>query len=443
MRGGLTAAPVLRAIPPAFDRWLNGPADAPIAVALSGGGDSLALLHLAKAWADHAGRRLVALTVDHGLNPASAGWTRFAAERAARLGVAHRTLVWTGAKPTTGLPAAARAARHALLADAARAEGAVVILMGHTADDLMEAEAMRRTGVSAPSPRVWSPSPAWPEGRGVFLLRPLLTHRRAELRALLTALGETWIEDPANDDPRFARTRARRRLAASGAMPPPVVEAVAPWAGLADVREGLAGDLTVPRHPLSARSPETRRALGALATCAAGTTRAPGAAQLDRIAARLAAGDNFAAGLAGARIEARGPTVIFCREAGERVRRALQPAPLPRGESVFDGRFEVTCAAADHRIGFLAGHAARLPPEQRKRLAAIPAGARGAMPAIISPNGDITCPPLTDSGLAEPGLAESGAVCIRRLTFSRLCATLGGAEDEASIWRVAKLTPGP
>src|SRR6185312_17401447 len=132
------------------------------------------------------------LSVDHRLNPASAEWTGFAAERAARLGVACRAIAWDGRKPATGLPAAARAARHALLAEAARAEGAAVVLMGHTADDVIEAALMRRAGVSAGSPRAWSPSPAWPQGRGVFLLRPLLGRRRAELRALLAGLGETW-----------------------------------------------------------------------------------------------------------------------------------------------------------------------------------------------------------------------------------------------------------
>jgi tRNA(Ile)-lysidine synthase len=433
VRGGLSAAPDPIAVPPAFERRLNGPTAAPVALALSGGGDSLALLHLAKRWADRAGRRLVALTVDHRLDPASAGWTRFAAERADRLGIAHRTLVWQGPKPATGLPAAARAARHALLADAARAEGAAVILMGHTADDLAEAEAMRRAGASAPSPRAWSPSPAWPEGRGVFLLRPLLALRRAELRALLVTLGESWIDDPANDDPRFARSLARRRLATRSAPAPTAVEAVAPWPGLDAVRQGLAGELTVPRQLLATGGDETRRALGALALCAAGTTRAPGAAQLERIAARLATGGDFTASLAGARIEARGAAVRFCREAGERVRRMIEAAPLPLGESVFDGRLEIDAVAAEHRIGFLSGSAARLPPDQRGRLALVPAGARGALPAVFSPDGAVTCPLLGDGG----------RVVARSLTFSRLCATLGVIQDEASLWRVAKLTPGP
>ena len=72
--------------------------------------------------------------------------------------------------------------------------------MGHTASDLAEAAAMRAEGSTTPSPREWAPSPAWPEGRGVFLLRPMLHLARGEIRAWLAARGQTWIEDPANAD---------------------------------------------------------------------------------------------------------------------------------------------------------------------------------------------------------------------------------------------------
>src|SRR6185437_3124426 len=84
--------------------------------------------------------------------------------------------------------------------------------MGHTADDLLEAAAMRTEGSTVPDPREWALSPAWPEGRGVFVLRPLLETRRAELREWLSVRGETWIDDPANEDARFARSRARSLL---------------------------------------------------------------------------------------------------------------------------------------------------------------------------------------------------------------------------------------
>ncbi|MGH6972723.1 MAG: ATP-binding protein, partial [Caulobacteraceae bacterium] len=90
MRGALTLERLEAEI--GLGRWLNGPADAPVAVAVSGGGDSIALLHLAKAWADRAGRTLVALSVDHRLQSASADWCRFAADRADVLRVPYRIL---------------------------------------------------------------------------------------------------------------------------------------------------------------------------------------------------------------------------------------------------------------------------------------------------------------------------------------------------------------
>ncbi len=197
-----------------LDRRLLRDCAQPVAVALSGGGDSLALLLLATGWARAAGRPLLVLTVDHRLRVESAAWTEGCAVTARRLGHPFRALAWTGDKPATGLPAAARAARHALLADAAREAGARVILMGHTADDdLREAGLMRAEGSTTPDPREWTPSPAWPQGRGVFLLRPMLGVRRAHIRDWLTARGERWIDDPANEDAAYARPRARRALA--------------------------------------------------------------------------------------------------------------------------------------------------------------------------------------------------------------------------------------
>jgi tRNA(Ile)-lysidine synthase len=196
----------------ALDRRLRPVAAAPLAVGFSGGGDSLALLILTLDWARAQGRAVVSLTVDHQLNPASAAWTAAAAARAQALGARAQALAWTGDKPSAGLPAAARAARHALLADAARAAGARVLLLGHTRDDLAEAAAMRAEGSTVSDPREWSPSPAWPQGRGVFALRPLLAVGRAEIRDWLSARGETWLDDPANEDLKYARARARRRL---------------------------------------------------------------------------------------------------------------------------------------------------------------------------------------------------------------------------------------
>ena len=147
------------AIAARLDARLRSDSSAPLAVGLSGGSDSLALCLIAAAWARAHGRRLIVFTVDHRLRPESADWTRICAGHAARLGADFQALAWTGDKPATGLPAAARTVRHALLAQAARQAGAQVILLGHTADDRAEAVAMRREGGSVPDPREWAP--AW------------------------------------------------------------------------------------------------------------------------------------------------------------------------------------------------------------------------------------------------------------------------------------------
>ncbi len=413
-----------------FDLRLNAPDGGPVAVAVSGGGDSLGLMLAAKAWADRAGRPLLALTVDHALQAAGADWARFVGDRARRLGIAHRTLVWRGDKPVSGVPAAARAARHALLADAARAAGARVILMGHTADDADEAAAMRAAGARVPTPRAWSPSPAWPEGRGVFLLRPLLPVRRAALRAWLAALGETWIEDPANDDPGFLRARIRRRLAAG--VEPGQAPAEGPSAAcvaLDLVKTGPAGDLEVPRAMLS--PPGARRLVAALCVCAGGGSRVPRGAALDRLLARLRSNETFTAVLAGARVAAQPEWVRFCREPGELRRRDLGHAPLQPGENVFDGRFVLAIDAPGWSVRPLRGLAARLPAAERRRLADLPAEARGALPLAIRPDQAPTCPVL----------AQDGPIRVSCLTRTRLFAALGAIPDEASIWRVAKSQP--
>src|SRR5216117_3909702 len=117
-----------------FAHWKSAPA---LVLAVSGGPDSVALMWLAARWrrALARGPRLIAVTVDHGLRPEGAAEAREVKRLARSLDLPHRTLRWTGPKPRTGLPAAARAARYRLLAQAARASGATHILTAHTRDD--------------------------------------------------------------------------------------------------------------------------------------------------------------------------------------------------------------------------------------------------------------------------------------------------------------------
>jgi tRNA(Ile)-lysidine synthase len=392
----------------------------PIAVAFSGGGDSLALLLAARQWADANGRRLLALTVDHRLQPRGAEWAVWCAECAARLGVAHRTLVWIGAKPVAGLSAAARLARHRLLADAARDAGAAVILLGHTADDLSEAALMRVAGSTTPDPRPWSPSPVWPQGRGLFLLRPMLGLRRMSLRLALAALGETWIEDPANADPGSARARARRSL--SGAEPPP--PACLPARPMTiGFQEGPAGDLDLPAAGLAPAD------LGAALLCAAGTDRPPRGESLGRLWARARSGEAFTATLAGARIDGDGRRLRIVRDIRDHRRTDLTPVRLPAGVAiVWDGRIELLARAPGAVVGPLAGRARRLPPELRNAILRLPAAVRPALPLITH----------ADGALELPTLPGGGRTAAWSLSGSRLAAARGAIVNERAIRHMAK-----
>ena len=414
---------------PSLDRRLARHSAAPLIVALSGGGDSLALLLAARIWADAAGRRLLAVTVDHRLQAAGAAWAAGCQDRCRRLGVDHRTLVWSGSPPDTGLAAAARRARHALIADAARAAGARVILIGHTADDRIEARLMRGDGGSVSEPREWSPSPVWPEGRDLFILRPLIDVRRAALREILRQADETWIDDPANDDLRHPRARARIALAGGGEASP--AERLSAAAGLPEhLATGPAGDLSLPRQALRRSPPAARSALiGAALLCAAGTARPPRGERLARLVARLDDGAPFAATLAGARVEAGDAFIRILREVGE-IRRASEgPLPLPAGAGlVWDGRFEIEARAPGLSVGALEGRASRLDSAGLEALKRVPVQVRKSLPALIDETGAVTCPSL----VAEP------RVVVQSLVFPRLAAALGAIEDEAAIGRVAE-----
>jgi len=382
-----------------FDKHLLRDSRRPLAVGLSGGGDSLALTLLADAWARGTGRELAILTVDHGLQAQSAAWTQACAEIAGRLGRPFRALPWAGEKPASGLPAAARRARHRLLAEAARDAGAGVILLGHTADDLAEAGVMRSAGATTPDPRPWSPSPVWPEGRGLFLLRPLLGVARADLRNWLRARGETWIEDPANADPRYARSRARL----CGAAAPATVPQDAPLA-LAGLATEHAGVISVPRPVLrEAPDEDVRRFVGLASVCAGGGERLPATARVARAAEMISGAGAFVATLAGARIEGDNGSVRIFREPGESGRGGLAPMTPP---GVWDGRFEI---ASGREIRRLAGLARRLSPSDQAALRDIPAAARGALPAIVEADGGVRLAPL-DSLVRDRFRAAAGLV---------------------------------
>jgi tRNA(Ile)-lysidine synthase len=427
----------------AMDRRLDAAGTAPVALALSGGGDSMALLHMAAAWTRARGRPLLALTVDHGLNPESAAWTRFAGEAAERAGAAWRPLVWTGLKPTTGLPAAARAARHARLAEAGRTGGASVLLVAHTADDERESARLRLETPSHGRLREWGPSPAWPEGRGVFILRPLLNARRADLRAWLAAQGVRWLEDPANADLRFARARIRARIRAGAegegggglddsAPDRPDDDAPEAPPGLAalaqEIEIGADGRMTLPRAALLGHPAAERLLAMALLTAAGGETP-PRSAAVRALLQRLRAETSLVATLAGAQARANGDIISIVREAGAYARAPAPLLALRAGETgVWDGRFEIM-AAEGGLVRPLAGSAARLHPEDKARLLRVEASARPALPVFWRNE-------LAQDGSGSPRLPQpfgAGPAFARALAGGRLKAACGLVEHERDI----------
>ena len=189
-----------------FADWKAAPA---LLLAVSGGPDSMALMWLVARWRNAMARgpRLIAVTVDHGLRSEAAAEARDVKRLARSLDVPHRTVRWTGAKPKTGLPAAARAARYRLLAQAARAGGATHILTAHTRDDQAETLLMRMlrgSGISGLAAMARES-----ERDGVRLARPFLNVSKSQLIATLNKAGIGFADDPTNRDQNFTRPRLR------------------------------------------------------------------------------------------------------------------------------------------------------------------------------------------------------------------------------------------
>ena len=156
------------------------------------------------------GPRLIAVTVDHGLRAEAAAEARHVKRLARSLNLPHRTLRWTGAKPKTGLPAAARAARYRLLVQAARANGATHVLTAHTRDDQAETLLMRMlrgSGIAGLAAMARES-----ERDGLLLARPLLNVSKSQLIATLKKARISFADDPTNRDLNFTRPRIRAVL---------------------------------------------------------------------------------------------------------------------------------------------------------------------------------------------------------------------------------------
>jgi tRNA(Ile)-lysidine synthase len=204
-------------------------AEPALVLAVSGGPDSTALLHLMARWRARLqpAPRLVAVTVDHGLRPEAKREAAAVKQLCAKLGVEHVTMRWTGEKPTTGIQEAARHARYRLLHTAARRAKAGCVVTAHTLDDQSETVLFRMArgsglaGLCGMARRVAMNSTggadrgdAGATDRPLLLVRPLLDIPKARLIVTLREAGIAFADDPGNADPRFTRARLRRLMPA-------------------------------------------------------------------------------------------------------------------------------------------------------------------------------------------------------------------------------------
>lgn len=181
-----------------------------VAIAVSGGPDSMALMLLADRWARQRGGEAWGLTVDHGLRPESAEEARIVAGWLAARAIPHATLAWTGDKPRSGVQEAARDARYRLLADWCRARGCLHLMTAHHREDQAETHLIRRRAGSGVDGLAGMS--AVRELPGCRLVRPLLSVPRARLAAFIAAEGQAFLRDPSNLNPAFERVRLRRAM---------------------------------------------------------------------------------------------------------------------------------------------------------------------------------------------------------------------------------------
>ncbi|TPJ50286.1 MULTISPECIES: tRNA lysidine(34) synthetase TilS [unclassified Mesorhizobium] len=381
--------------------------------AVSGGSDSTALLLLLKRHLDRTApsAKLLAVTIDHGLRQGAAAEAEAVARLCAAHAIAHRIVAWSGRKPSTGLPAAAREARYRLLAEAAREEGLGLIVTGHTADDQAETVLMRLVRGKG----------AREEGRGLagmapvtlhdwheWIVRPLLGIRRAALRNFLRREHVGWAEDPTNADAAFERPRMRAALAgADGAQRIDDALTLAARESEARSRLGIrAADLIArfasqpapglvrldPTLLSAGDDPAAVYALRILLATSGGVAFLPDQARCEALFGRLKAGFLCAT---------LSRTVVDSRRAGIFLRRETRGLPrvvAATGGLLWDGRRNITLDDGGSALLIAPFGAAAA-----KRLAI----AEGETPRSLV-RAALACEPASRQAVENPGLPQGG-----------------------------------
>lgn len=376
-----------------------------IALAVSGGSDSVALMALASRWRglvdDVQPPELVALSVDHGLRPSSATEAEWVSGEAGRLGLPHQILAWIGTKPAAGVQAAARSARYELLINHCKSHSIPALVTAHTLDDQAETLIMRLArgsgldglaGIAPTSRR-----------EGLDIIRPLLGVTRARLRRFLLEAKQGWIEDPSNLDARYERVRVRAALEAAERAGLSRAKLALSAARLGRARQALKSATAsylaarAKLHPagfceieidalLSAPEEIALRALDKMTRAIGGRKGHAALAKIEAAFTRLKSRPRPFT-LAGCRIGLRRGCLCICREYGRMDHAATVLSP---GCSLlWDGRFEIVLSPR-------AGKPMTLRPLGGDGLEAVKAagGRWGAIPRMAA----MTLPSLWDGG---------------------------------------------
>lgn len=345
-------------------------------IAVSGGADSTALLHLLARWGRFPALcppasltpvqiwpTMVVATVDHGLRPDSATEALAVAAHAQTLGLAHRTLPWEHGreKPASAIQATAREARYRLLEALALAHPRPALLTAHHQDDQAETVLMRLARGSGLDGLAGIRG-SWP-ARGLQLVareRPLLGVPKARLVATLRAAGLTWSEDPSNANRAFERVRwrdAERHLADLGLTAEAIARSArrldrarlaleattdAAWNKFADSHAGAFVTLAAPAFGSQPEEIRLRLLLRALIAWG-GQQQPPSLAQTEDLLAAISSEPFAGQTLAGCRIERDAAEIRIFREPG---RQGLPVLDITPGQVlIWDNRFRVALHA--------------------------------------------------------------------------------------------------
>jgi tRNA(Ile)-lysidine synthase len=428
-----------------------------VALAVSGGPDSLALLHLLAQWraARSDGPELVVLTVDHGLRPQSRDEALLVAGTAEAAGLPNTTLVWEHGAVDEGLQARARAARYDLMAAYCHAHDIPALVTAHHLDDQAETFLMRLMrgsgldGLAAiPEEGSWA---------GLTLLRPLLDVSKARLVATVEAAGVVYVTDPSNTDPRFERGRLRSAMETLTGLglTAHAIALSAKRLRRARAALDLAADAFLGSHAeLSAAGyaavdtgalddlPEevALRVLSRLLATIGGGVEPVQLAKLEVLRDALKQGPDKAHTLGRCRIVPKARRLFFFREMRKEGLPELKLCPGER--TLWDNRFAVELRAAEEvpiTVRALGEEGIQTLTEQAALPASLPRAAARALPACWRGRRLLGLP---DFGQGEPSLTplsrhEGSLDCRARFLrghFDKGYRSSTGVEEECTSW---------